>query len=60
MTKVFINDDFHVQNIGLMVEECESSLRNEVEEIYVRKSKEVSTFRYILYYRLLILLDLAL
>lgn len=39
--KSYLNDEFHVTNIGNMIEDCENSLRNIVEEIYVKKSKEV-------------------
>jgi hypothetical protein len=36
-----MNDDFHITNIGTMVEEMENTLRAIIEEIYIKKSKEV-------------------
>jgi capping protein beta len=41
-SKTYLNDEFHVTNIGNMIEDCENSLRNTIEEIYIKKSKEVS------------------
>jgi capping protein beta len=32
---------FHIEKIGKMVEELESTLRNQIEEIYFKKSQEV-------------------
>jgi len=32
----------HVENIGRMVEDTENFLRNEIEEIYFKKTKEVN------------------
>jgi capping protein beta len=32
---------FHVEKIGKMVEELESTLRNQIEEVYFKKSQEV-------------------
>jgi hypothetical protein len=39
--KSFLNEEQHVETIGTMVEDTENSLRNTIEEIYVKKSKEV-------------------
>lgn len=47
VSKAFLNEDFHIQNIGNMIEDCENNLRNSIEEIYVKKSKEIiDTARY--------------
>jgi hypothetical protein len=40
-SKSYMNDDFHINNIGTMVEEMENTLRAIIEEIYIKKSKEV-------------------
>ena len=55
LSKTYLNDDFHITNIGTMVEEMENTLRAIIEEIYIKKSKEVK----ITYSRLSIPLDLA-
>jgi hypothetical protein len=36
-----MNEGFHITNIGTMVEEMENTLRAIIEEIYIKKSKEV-------------------
>lgn len=36
-----MNEELHIQTIGRMVEESENSLRNNIEEIYIKKSKEI-------------------
>ncbi len=33
--------ELHSENIGTLVEDLENVLRNEIEEIYLKKSKEV-------------------
>jgi capping protein beta len=39
--KSFYDHQSHVDNIGKLVEELETTLRNQVEEIYFKKSQEV-------------------
>lgn len=39
--KSYLDEQFHVNNIGNMIEDCENNLRNTIEEIYLKKSKEV-------------------
>jgi hypothetical protein len=41
-SKTYLNDDFHITNIGTMIEEMENTLRAIIEEIYIKKSKEVN------------------
>jgi hypothetical protein len=36
-----LSEEEHIRNIGQIVEEAENSLRNTIEEIYIKKSKEV-------------------
>lgn len=36
-----LDQQFHVEKVGKMVEELESTLRNQIEEIYFKKSQEV-------------------
>ncbi len=43
-TKTYMDDEFHIHNIGKLVEDSENNLRNTVEEIYLKKSKEVNLF----------------
>ncbi len=40
-SKNLMNEDFHITNIGTMVENMENTLRSIIEEIYIKKSKEV-------------------
>jgi capping protein beta len=37
---------FHVEKIGKMVEELETILRNQIEEIYFKKSQEVYIYNF--------------
>jgi capping protein beta len=37
----YTDHQFHIEKIGKMVEELESTLRNQIEEIYFKKSQEV-------------------
>ena len=37
----YINDDSHIENIGVLVEDLETSIRNSLEVIYVMKTKEI-------------------
>ena len=41
IVKDYVNDDNHIQNIGVLVEDLESSIRNTLDVIYVSKSKEI-------------------
>lgn len=41
-TNTLMNEEFHISNIGQMVEECENNQRNRIEEIYLKKTKEVN------------------
>ncbi len=36
-----INDEYHIQQIGDLVEDQETLLTNSIESIYIKKSKEV-------------------
>jgi hypothetical protein len=45
----------HIENIGKMVEDMENLLRNEIEEIYFKKTKEVSNITILQNYRFLII-----
>ena len=38
---VYVNDDSHIENIGVLVEDLETSIRNSLEVIYVMKTKEI-------------------
>lgn len=43
----YVDYEAHVQNIGKLVEDMETSIRNTIENIYVTKSKEIiGTARY--------------
>ena len=37
----YVNDDSHIENIGVLVEDLETSIRNSLEVIYVMKTKEI-------------------
>lgn len=37
----FLNNQFHANNIGTMIENMENNLRNILEELYIKKTKEV-------------------
>jgi hypothetical protein len=39
--KKYLDDAFHMEKIGSLVEEMENILRMHIEEIYLKKSKEV-------------------
>jgi len=39
--KSYLDNQFHIEKIGKMVEELESTLRNQIEEVYFKKSQEV-------------------
>lgn len=39
-----LNAEFHVEHLGKLVEEMEGTIRNQIEEVYLRKSKEVNSF----------------
>jgi hypothetical protein len=40
----YLDHQFHATNIGTMIEENESTLRQKIEGIYFKKSKEVIFF----------------
>jgi len=42
LVKSYMDEESHVNNIGKIVEESENNLRSTIEEIYLKKSKEVS------------------
>ena len=43
----YVNDDSHVENIGVLVEDMENSIRNIMTNVYCKKSKEIiDTARY--------------
>jgi len=46
-TKSYMDEEFHIHNIGRLVEDSENNLRNTVEEIYLKKSKEVNFFLFL-------------
>ena len=54
--KSYLDQHFHTEKIGKMVEDLEGTLRSQIEEVYFKKSQEV---KFILYDRLLILADLV-
>ena len=39
--KDYVNDDSHIQNIGVLIEDLESSIRSTLDVIYISKSKEI-------------------
>jgi len=39
--KSYLDVDFHIEKIGKLVENFENYLRNQIDEIYVKKPKEV-------------------
>jgi capping protein beta len=39
--KSYIDESQHVENIGNLVEDMENNMRNIIEEVYIKKSKEV-------------------
>ena len=41
IVKDYVNDDAHIGNIGVLIEDLESNIRNTLDVIYVSKSKEI-------------------
>ena len=37
-----LDESFHIENIGVMVEKMENNIRNILEEVYLKKSREVN------------------
>ena len=46
--KSYLEHDFHVEKIGKMVETCENNLKNQIDEIYMKKTIEVNLFNLII------------
>ena len=41
IVKDYVNDDSHIQNIGVLIEDLESNIRSTLDVIYISKSKEI-------------------
>jgi len=39
--KNFLDIETHIEKIGKLVETCENNLKNQIDEIYIKKTKEV-------------------
>jgi capping protein (actin filament) muscle Z-line, beta len=39
--KSYLENDFHIEKIGKLVETCENNLKNQIDEIYMKKTTEV-------------------
>lgn len=49
--KSYLENDFHVEKIGKLVETCENNLKNQIDEIYLKKTTEVKIIFKINFYK---------